>query len=855
VAAGIATLALEPALAAAVGRLARDCNATPPMVLFAAYQATVARYAGHDDPVIGLPVAGRSHPVLEPLVGCFTEVQPVRLGSGAALGFRQLVERARACMLDALTHQDTPAAAALQTLGESPPGWEEALFRVTFNARTFASTAPHFHGLVATRGEQQLDAIGSDLELELHGGEHADALRLVARYDASLFSAAHIDRLLGSLHVLLAAATAAPDTPVSELPLLSEAQRHQLLYEWNETAVDYPLAGGLHGLVEEQVARTPDAVAVVGDDATLTYAELDRRASLVAADLAALGVAPNSVVAVQMDRSAALVVAVYGILKAGAAYLAIDPALPRERQAFMLEDAAPVAILTDDAGSRAPSGGTPVVWLDRGYWARAVHAPSIRGVRSAPEDAAYVIYTSGSTGAPKGVSNTHGGMRNHVFWAQAYCGLDATDVTVQKAPLSFDVAVLETFWPLAAGARLVVARPDGHLDPQYIARMTHEHAVTTLQFVPSLLAVFLAEAPAERCTSVRRVIVGGEALSVELQERFFRQLGAKLYNLYGPAECAVDTTAWECERGATRRDVPIGRALHNVQLYVLDERRQPVPIGVAGELYIGGAGVATGYLNRPSLTAERFLPDPFRDVPGARLYRTGDVVAWDESGALRFLGRVDGQIKLQGVRIEPGEIEAVLESHEHVHQAVVMTALAAPTLEAHLVPTPGSEPSARALREFLRQRLPEHLVPAVYLLHDRVPLSANGKVDRAALRAAAGRPAAADAFIASRTPEERDAARIWADVLRVERPVGVHDDFFELGGHSLAAMRVIGRVREALGVDVGVRALFTHPDLQGFAAAIAAARPAHDDELAQLLDDLEELSDDEASRMMEALRE
>jgi len=502
---------------------------------------------------------------------------------------------------------------------------------------------------------------------------------------------------------------------------------------------------------------------------------------------------------------------------------------------------------------RAATGGTAVVALDGA--SPSLDASSARpAVDTAPDNLAYVIYTSGSTGQPKGAMNTHRAIVNRLVWMQRQYGLTASDRVLQKTPFTFDVSVWEFFWPLMTGARLVMARPGGHQEGDYLIRLIADQGITTVHFVPSMLQRFLEEPGVGRCRSLVRVICSGEELSFDLQERFFERLGAELHNLYGPTEAAVDVTYWACRRDGARGPVPIGHAIENIRMHVLDDALEPAPAGVAGELYIAGVGLARGYLGRPDLTAERFIPDPTRGERGARLYRTGDRARRRSDGALEYLGRTDHQIKLRGFRIELGEIEAVLRAHAGLREAVVSVVGEDDErrLVAHFVPTVDASVWAADLRAYLLERLPDYMVPAEFITMERLPLTSSGKVDRRALPlATAAESETATPFVAPRTPVEASLAAIWAEVLK--RPaVGIHDNFFELGGHSLLMTRVVSRIRDTFQVELAMRAFFQSPTVALLAAAVTQAQGERPDTrpLHELLDEIEALSDDELKEML-----
>ncbi|HEX8244726.1 MAG TPA: amino acid adenylation domain-containing protein, partial [Longimicrobium sp.] len=608
-------------------------------------------------------------------------------------------------------------------------------------------------------------------------------------------------------------------------------ERRRVLEEWNATAAEYPAGECAHHRFEAQAARTPDAVAVVHEGRSLSYGELNARANQLAHHLRGAGVGPDARVGICAGRGVEMLVGVLAILKAGGAYVPLDPAYPAERLGYMLRDSAPAALLTHGApGEPFAGSGVPALDLraDAAAWAHQPRTnPRVAGLT--PEHLCYVIYTSGSTGRPKGVMNQHRCVVNRLAWAQEAWGLAAGEPILCKTSLGFDGSLREIFWPLGVGARVVLARPDGQRDPDYLLDTLQAEGVRTVNLVPSLLQVLLEHPEAEKLSGVRQVLCGGEALSGALLQRLRERLPqVTLHNLYGPSEAATALMALCCAPEADRATVPVGRPTANARAYLLDALGSPVPVGVPGELYIGGVGVARGYLHRPALTAERFVPDPFSATPGARLYRTGDLGRWLADGRIEYLGRNDAQVKVRGFRIEPGEVEARLQEHAAVREAAVVAREDTPGDTRLVAYHVGGAVEAEALRAHLSARVPEYMVPQAYVRLDALPLTPSGKLDRRALPAPEADAAGGVAFEAPAGEVEATLARIWADVLGVER-VGRWDHFFALGGHSLLATRVVSRVRAALGVELELRTVFEAPTLAGLAervdALLAAAPP------------------------------
>ncbi|WP_344301710.1 amino acid adenylation domain-containing protein, partial [Streptomyces murinus] len=808
---------------AALTRQLRTRGLTLNTAVQGAWGILLSRLTGRDDVTFGATVSGRSPELAgaASMIGMLINTIPVRMrvvpSASLQTGLQQL--------------QDTQA----QLLQHHHIGLSEL--------HSMAGTKELFDTCIVFENypvdPQSLDL--TDAGLHVESMEVKDAahypLRLVAvpgerlrmwlDYRPDLFDQPTAERIMGWLLRLLEAVRVDPSRTVAATEMVDPAERALVMGEWNDTSTAVP-GNTLPALFEEQVARTPDAVAVVFEGVELSYREVNERANRLARLLVEGGAGPERFVAVALPRSAELVVALLAVLKTGAAYVPIDPEYPADRIAYILADADPMCVITGLGADGVLPAGSDQVLLDDPATRENLDARASGDLTDAERLAslhtgapAYVIYTSGSTGRPKGVVVEHRGIVNRLLWMQDRFGLAADDRVLQKTPSGFDVSVWEFFWPLVVGAGLVVARPGGHRDPAYVAEVIAEQRVTTVHFVPSMLQVFLQEPAAARCAGLRRVVCSGEALPPEVVERFRQVLDVPLFNLYGPTEASVDVSWWECQ-GPLGAVVPIGRPVWNTQLYVLDAGLAPAPVGVAGELYIAGTQLARGYHDRPGLTAERFVADPF-GAAGARMYRTGDLVRWNAAGEIEYLGRVDDQVKVRGFRIELGEIESVLAGHPGVAQVAVVVREDRPgdkRLVAYVVADGASAVDPAGLRDFVAAAVPEYMVPSAVLVLDALPLTPNGKLDRRALPAPEFTARAESR--APRTEQERQLCELFAEVLGVDE-VGIDDNFFEMGGHSLLATRLVSRVRSVLGVELGIRALFEAPSVAGLVSRIEGA--------------------------------
>ncbi len=830
---------LNEDLARRLRALAKAEGATLYMVLLAAFELTLYYHSGQDDILVASPMAGRSRAEFEELVGFFANPVVLRANLSGNPTFREFLGQARQTVLAALDHQDYPTLRLVQRLraprdlSRSPLC--QAMFVLDKPHRLVEQTDAAFvggeTGFCMNLGGLAMELIPLDrraatLDLVMLIIETTGSLSASIRFSPDLFDAATVARMAEHFHALLESVIRDPATAIGDLDILTGAEREQLLVEFNDTATDYRKDKCIHQLFEEQVERTPDKVAVAFDGQHLTYAQLNARANRLAHHLQALGVRPEVPVAICMARCLEMVVGLLGILKAGGAYVPLDPAHPEERLSFMMQDARAAVLLTrGEVSARVPEHGIQVVDLESDWDAIAAQSEENPSAGATPANLAYILYTSGSTGQPKGVMVEHRGLCNTIDWLIRTLAPSVADRCLLKTPITFDAAGREFFPTLLTGGTLVIAEPDGHRDSRYLAETIRSEQISIFHCVPSLLQ-FLVEEPAfDGSLALRAVMCGGEALPAQLVTRFQRRSKAALYNVYGPTETIIDSTYWLCDAADGRSSIPIGRPIPNARIYILNGALRPVPLGVAGNMYIGGVSLARGYLNRPDLTAEKFIPDPFSAEPGARLYKTGDLARYLPDGNIEFLGRGDHQVKIRGFRIELEEIESTLRRHPAVREAVVLAREDAPG-EKRLVAYAVAEAGPDELRRFLKDNLPDHMVPAAFVPLDALPLLSNGKIDRRALPAPdRTRPELDKAFVAPRTATEDLVAGIWAQLLDIER-VGIHDNFFDLGGHSLLATQAISRMREAFQVEIPLRRLFEVPTVAGLAESIEAARRA-----------------------------
>ena len=808
---------LSPELSRRLREVSRESGVTLFMTLLAGYQALLSRYSGQEDISVGSALANRTRAETEALIGFFINTLVFRTDLSGDPSFRELLRRVREVALGAYAHQDAPFEMLVDALQPERDLSHSPLFQAAFSLQNIPMQARQLPGLTVAPVELESGVAQFDLLLTME--ERGEIISGNMDYNADLFDASTIERMMGHYQRLLQEAVANMDQPLNRLPLLTPAEEQLMLHEWNNTATPFPDDVTIHQLFEAQARHIPHAPAIIFGEQTISYGELDARANQLAHHLQKLGVGPETLVGVCTTRSPEMIVGILGVLKAGGAYLPLDPTYPPERLAYMIQDSR-LSVLLTQAGvqARLPAHDAATVLLDAD-WPQIEQEPTTAPPCDATADnLAYVIYTSGSTGKPKGAMLQHRGLCNLTAVQQRAFDLKEGKRVLQFSALSFDASVWEIFQALANGAAICLAHQEQLASGPELLKLMQEQAITTATLPPSLLSIL----PEAELPQLKTLISAGEHCSGEIVARW--SPGRHFFNAYGPTETTVCASMYLADsETAYPQGPPIGGPIANFQLYVLDSHLLPVPIGVPGELFIAGVGLARGYLHRPELTAERFLPNPFATEPGARMYRTGDLVRWLPDGTIEFLGRIDHQVKVRGFRIELGEIEAVLRSHPQVDDAVVLARTDVPgdtRLVGYVVAAAGETISVGDLRSHLRTQLPEYMVPAFIITLDAFPLTPSGKVDRKALPAPdATRPQQETPYVAPRTPTEEKLAAMAAELLGLER-VGVEDNFFELGGHSLLATQFISRVRDEFGVEVPLRQLFEAPTVAGIAAAI-----------------------------------
>ncbi|MBQ4862208.1 amino acid adenylation domain-containing protein [Pseudoalteromonas sp. MMG013] len=811
--------------------LAKENNASLFMVLQSAFSLLLSRWSSENDIVIGSPAAGRNVKDIEPLIGFFVNTLVLRTQIDTNHGFKQLLEQTKKNVLDAYANDGVSFDMLVDKLNPERSDSYNPLFQITFSLIHESAQRETLNGIEVEAIE--LPEVYSKFDLTLTAKESNQGLEFSWLYAKDLFTQEEIEQINASFAVLLQGIANDSEKPVSELPVLSLANQ-SLLKQWNNTAVDYPHDLCIHSQIEAQAARTPESIAVVFESQQVSYSTLNQRANQLAAYLIEQGVKPDSLVGICAERSVEMVVAILATLKAGGAYVPLDPTLPQQRLSYIVQDAKPSIIIgqkrftdiTDYQGSAFfalddPSSDTQLMRYSNDN-------PDAIKLGLTSKNLAYVIYTSGSTGQPKGVMVEHQALVNRIDWMQQYdYALTSEDRMLQKAPFTFDISVEEFMWPLIAGATLIVARAEGHKDPSYLCDLIAAQQVTTLHFVPSMLAIMLQQDQWSKCLSVKRVFCGGEALSADLVKRFHTLHPAELHNLYGPTEATIDVSYWATERDAQAAIVPIGKPINNIQFYVLDAHFNRVPVGACGELYIGGVGLARCYVNQPQLTTERFIANPFSKENNARLYKTGDLVRFDKNGNLEYLGRIDDQVKVRGFRIELGEIEAHLKHLENIEEvAVAMKGEgASANLVAYLVTNDVAEQDMISqAKSHLATVLPEYMMPSAYMIVEQLTYTSSGKLDRKALPEPDTK-VTGTGYVAPSTDTEKTLISIFSSLLGKNAPdISVKMGFFELGGNSLLAVTLINSINSHLEVEISIRDIFNFQDIELLAEHIDNAK-------------------------------
>ena len=856
---------LPPALSEKINALSQSGGFTPYMILLAAFQTLLHRYTGQEDIVIGSPVAGRGRACLEKVIGLFVNMLVLRTKLDGNPGFFELLHRTQTTVLEAIAHQDLPFEKLVEELQPERSASYSPLVQVMFALQDELSDNLKLPGLQIS--QFPVDPGTAKFDLTFTIVKSGPVFNCCAEYNTDLFEPDTVRRMLGHYEKLLESILRNPDQCLSDIPMLPSEERKKLLVDWNQTAAEFPRGKCVHELVAAQAAATPKAVAVVFGNQSLTYEELNWRANQLAHHLKFLGVGPDNLVAISMERSLEMIIALLGTLKAGAAYIPLDSSFPPDRLQFMLEDSKAELLLTR-SGEKDRLGELPknvrAICLDTDWRLISEESDDELPVTVTPENLAYVIYTSGSTGWPKGVRIPHRAVVNFLHSMKREPGLTSEDTLLAVTSISFDIAGLEIFLPLTVGARMVVASAEEIFDAAKMKELMRSSRATVMQATPSFWQ-FLVESDWFGDREIK-VLCGGESLSRDLADKLLERAG-EVWNLYGPTETTIWSTLTKVTPGSG--PVSIGRPIANTQIYLLDAHLQPVPVGVPGELHIGGDGVALGYLNRPQLTAEKFIPNPFKASP--TLYKTGDLVRYLPDGTIECLGRNDFQIKLRGHRIDLGEIESVLRGYPNICEAVVVLRedeQGQKRLVAYLQRSAHPSPDAGILQQFLKTKLPDYMMPSSFVVLDKFPLTPNGKINRKALPApVSDRADSKQPFTPPRTPTEEALAKLWRELLG-QPEIGIDDNFFENGGHSLLAMQLMARARNEFQTELSLRNVFEAPTIAELAVildrkkdqpAVPALQPLtraqriSAEHALELLDKLDELSDTEVESLLQQI--
>ena len=833
---GTEELVLSPETLDRLKALANREGATPFMVSMAAFQALLWRYTLQDSILVGTPVAGRKELEIENLIGFFVNTLVFRADFHQAITFRDLIRQIRGFSLDAYAHQDVPFEKLVEELVPQRSMDTTPLFQVMFTFQNIPKQVFQIPGLDIQEVPFETGISKFDLSVDAYEDE---GLHFRFEYNSDLFERETVVRMMRHLERLVIAAIETPDQALIELPLITPEEERKVVLEWNRTESGYPSGSAIHTVFEKQAKLTPDATALLWQGSRITCRTLNEQANRLAHYLMAEGTRPGHLVAVALDRSPEMIVTLLAILKTGAAYVPLDPSYPAERLAVMIEDSKVWGIVTSStyaekfrqSDAERAAEVVHLISLDKISSALESQSPDDPQLAISGEQRAYVIYTSGSTGTPKGVEATHRACLNRFSWMWQRYPFASDEVCCQKTNLTFVDSIWEIFGPILAGVPNVIIPQDVVHDPEELIQILARTGVTRLVLVPSLLRMLLDHAPnlEARLPRLKFWSCSGEVLPVDLAKHFrAAHPGATLLNIYGSSEVAADVSCYQVGDLTGMTSVPIGSPISNTQIYILDRHRKPTPIGIPGEIYVGGDGVALGYWKRPDLTAERFVDNPLPAAASTRLFRTGDLGRWRGDGTIEYLARVDSQVKLRGIRLELGEVEATIASHADVREAAVLLTgdPDQQRLIAYLTSTNGHPPRLQDLRRHVRTKLPEHMLPASYVLLERMPLLLSGKVNRKALSPALGKTLSDEAVkTPPRTDTEKKLASMWQELLKVE-DVGTEQNFFELGGHSLLVLQVIARIRKAFEVEIPVRVVFEQPTIAEIAAEVEKALAA-----------------------------
>ncbi|MDZ8224986.1 amino acid adenylation domain-containing protein [Nostoc sp. ChiVER01] len=810
-------LELPHSLTQALETLSYQEDVTLFMTMLAAFQTLLYRYTQQEDIVVGSAIANRNRSELEGLIGFFVNSLVLRSDLSGNPTFQELLNRVREVTLGAYTHQDLPFEKLVEELHPERDLSRHPLFQVVFSLQNTPIEALELPGLKLSLFD--FDSKIAKLDLEFHLWRDLETLKGEIVYSTDLFDQSTITRMLGHFQVLLESIVANPKQRISNLALLTEGERQQLLIDWNDTKKSYSNSKCFHQLFEAQVEKSPDAIALVFGNQKLSYKELNIRSNQLAHYLKEIGVQTESLVGICVERSAEMIIAILGIFKAGGAYLPLDPSYPQERLNFMLQDAQVSLLLTQEKLlPNFTAFSNQIISIDKDWATITQHSQNNPNSCVTLENLAYVIYTSGSTGQPKGVLIEHRGLSNLAAYQIEVFNLQPSNRILQFASLSFDASIFETVMALAIGATLYLINKECLLSGKALLQLLREKAITHVTLLPAVLAVL----PTESLPALQTIISAGESCSEDIIKRWWNP-SRRFFNAYGPTEATVWSTVAEIK--SVSEKPPIGRPIANTEIYILDKHLQPVPIGILGELYIGGDGLARGYLNCPELAAQKFIRNPFNKKKGARIYKTGDLARYRTDGNIEFLGRIDNQVKIRGFRIELSEIETVIRQHNNVEKAIVITQgnlYDNKHLVAYIISKSPQEQTTIEVREFLKEKLPEYMIPKAFIILDSLPLTANGKVDHYALKAIDTQSRSIEkAFIAPRTPTESTLARIWAEVLNVEN-VGIHDNFFDLGGNSLLAIRLLDQINKQFERDLPLSSLFLNQTIESLGIALCS---------------------------------